>query len=106
MGVPSTIPGLERDAPQNPDKDGSERTEMPPSNSIPTPLPQDQRLQEPLLSREQLASTPSPLHGMQFGAPPLKIIHLKSVLSLTSSAVQDVVRRPLLQHSSLLRSVL
>lgn len=49
---------------------------------------------------------PSPLHGMQFGAPPLKIIHLKSVLSLTSSSVHEVVRRPVLQHSSLLRSVL
>lgn len=47
-----------------------------------------------------------PLQGMQLGAPPLKIIHLKSVLSLTSSSVQEVLRRPVLQHSSLLSSVL
>lgn len=43
---------------------------------------------------------------MQLGAPPLKIIHLKSVLSFTSSSVHEVLRRPVLQHSSLLSSVL
>lgn len=106
MGVPASVSGLVPDAPQSPDEEGSERTALPPSSSLPAPAPRDQPLPEPLLSREQLASTPSPLHGMQFGAPPLNIIHLKSVLSLTSSAVHDVVRRPLLQHSSLLRSVL
>lgn len=47
-----------------------------------------------------------PLQGMQLGAPPLKIIHLKSVLSLTSSSVHEVLRRPVPQHSSLLSSVL
>lgn len=47
-----------------------------------------------------------PLQGMQLGAPPLKIIHLKSVLSFTSSSVHEVLRRPVLQHSSLLSSVL
>lgn len=60
----------------------------------------------PLRGPVCLAGPPSPLQGMQLGAPPLKIIHLKSVLSLTSSSVHEVVRRPLLQHSSLLRSVL
>lgn len=36
----------------------------------------------------------------------MKIIHLKSVLSLTSSSVHEVLRRPVPQHSSLLSSVL
>lgn len=45
---------------------------------------------------------PPPLQGMQFGAPPLKIIHLNSVLLGTSSSVQDVPSLPLRQHSSLL----
>lgn len=47
-------------------------------------------------------SAPPPLHGMQLGAPPLKIIHLNSVLLGTSSSVQDVPSLPLRQHSSLL----
>jgi len=37
---------------------------------------------------------------MQFGAPPLKIIHLNNVLFGTSSSVQDVPSLPLRQHSS------
>jgi len=41
-----------------------------------------------------------PLQGMQFGAPPLKIIHLNNVLFGTSSSVQDVPSLPLRQHSS------
>lgn len=45
-------------------------------------------------------SAPPPLHGMQLGAPPLKIIHLKRVLLGTSSSVQDVPSLPLRQHSS------
>lgn len=41
-----------------------------------------------------------PLQGMQFGAPPLKISHRKSVLLGTSSSVHAVPKRPLLQQSS------
>jgi hypothetical protein len=45
-------------------------------------------------------SSAVPLQGMQFGAPPLKISHRKSVLLGTSSSVHAVPRRPLLQQSS------
>lgn len=41
-----------------------------------------------------------PLHGIQFGAPPLKISHRKRVLLGTSSSVHAVPSRPPLQHSS------
>lgn len=106
MGVPSFILGLVRDAPQTPTEEGSRRTRC---RTPPTPsplLPQPSPCLNRSSARSNSPTPPSPLHGMQFGAPPLKIIHLKSVLSLTSSSVHEVVRRPVLQHSSLLRSVL
>lgn len=109
MGVPSFISGLVRDGPQTPTEEGSRRTRCAPPCPNPTPsplLPQPSPCLNFSSARSSSQIPPSPLHGMQFGAPPLKIIHLKSVLSLTSSSVHEVVRRPVLQHSSLLRSVL
>lgn len=64
------------------------------------------RARRPLLRARRLGGGGPPLQGMQLGAPPLKIIHLKRVLSFTSSSVHEVLRRPVLQHSSLLSSVL